>query len=493
MSHTSRGDAVRDMNRREFLATAACGTAAFAATACIADEASKRLASGGPAMLTLQEASEAIRSRTISPVELTRACLDRITRFDEKLNSFITVSAEKALTDAKDAEHEIANGKWRGPLHGIPIGLKDNIDTAGIRTTAGSGAFDKRIPTVDAAVVKKLKDAGAIVIGKLNMHEFALGTTSAISHYGAVHNPWNVEYVAGGSSGGCGAAVAANFVFGAVGTDTGGSIRVPASACGIVGLKPTYDVVNPEGVVPVSRMFDHVGPMCRTIGDTALMFRAMTDNGAARAYNPDSPSSLPLPRLGIVKNTAMLCEATVDREVQVIFDTAVDVLRPLTTHGFTVDLPMPVALGELIDADLWEYHHKRVIASPEMYDSRTASEIMKGKSISRAHRDSLQAGLEKHRSEMRGAFTLVDVVVHPTLPTLPIRISDALAPFSQSSCTFEYSLGGLPSLSVPCGMSSNGLPVGMLISGPPFSEPRLFALAAAYGRKTNWHALSPTL
>ncbi|MEO7997099.1 MAG: amidase [Gemmatimonadaceae bacterium] len=484
---------MRDINRRQFLATTASGAAAIAAAACVQNEASKHLAAGGPAMLTLHEASLAIRNRTISPVELTQSCLDRISRLDGKLNAFITINAEQALADARNAEHEILNGKWRGPMHGIPIGLKDNIDTAGIRTTAGSAAFDKRIPTADAAIVKKLKDAGAIVVGKLNMHEFALGTTSAISHYGAVHNPWNVDYIAGGSSGGCGAAVAANFVFGAVGTDTGGSIRVPASACGIVGLKPTYDVVNSDGVVPVSRLFDHVGPMCRTVGDTALMMRAMTDNGASRAYNTDSPPSLPTPRLGIVKNTAMLCETAVDGEVQAIFDKAVAVLRTLVTHTFDVDLPMPVALGELIEADLWEYHHKRVIASPEMYDARTANEITKGKSISPAHRDSLRAGLEKHRFEMRGAFMLVDVVVHPTLPTLPIRISDALAPFSQGSCTFEYSLAGLPSLSVPCGMSSSGLPVGMLISGPPFAEARLFGLAAAYEKATKWHTMRPAL
>lgn len=484
---------MNDINRRQFLASAAIGATVLTAASCAHDEAAEHLAKGGPTMLTLHEASLAIRNRTISPVELTQSCLDRITRLDSKLNSFITVTAENALTDARNAEHEIANGKWRGPMHGIPIGLKDNIDTAGIRTTAGSAALEKRIPKTDAAVVTKLKDAGAIVIGKLNMHEFALGTTSAISHYGAVHNPWNLERISGGSSGGCGAAVAANFVFGAVGTDTGGSIRVPASACGIVGLKPTFDVVNSRGVVPISRSFDHVGPMCRTVYDTALMLRAMTDNGAARAYNPDSPPSLQKPRIGVVKNMTLLCESEIDKEVQEIFDRAVKVLHPLSLRMTDVDLPMPAALGELIDADLWEFHHQRVIASPEIYDARTLQDITKGRSISRAHRDSLRAGLEKHRSAMRDAFTLVDLVVHPTLPTLPIRITDALAPFSQGSCTFEYSLGGLPSLSVPCGMSSSGLPVGMLISGPPLTEAKLLALAAAYEKATTWHSLSPTL
>lgn len=444
-------------------------------------------------MLTLHQASTAIFKRQVTPVQLTESCLDRITRFDSKINSFITVTAEQARTAALVAEREIASGKWRGPMHGIPIGLKDNIDTAGILTTAGSAAYDKRIPTADAEVVKKLKDAGAIVLGKLNMHEFALGTTSAVSHYGAVHNPWNVDYIAGGSSGGCGAAVAANFVFGAVGTDTGGSIRVPASACGIVGLKPTYDVVSSAGVIPLSRTFDHVGPMCRTVGDTAFMMMAMTDNGAARAYNPYSPPSLPKPRLGVVKNTTLMCEIAVIAEVQELFDKAVEVLRPFVSSVTDVDLPMPAGLGALIDYEAWEYHQQRVIASPGLYDARTLGNISNGKSISRAQHDSLKKALDRHRFEMTGAFTLVDLVAHPTLPTLPIRIADATGPFSQGSCTFEYSQAGLPSLSLPCGFSSNGLPVGMLLSGPPLAEARLFAVAAAYEKATKWHTKSPTL
>lgn len=481
------------LTRREFLGVASLGVAALSATACSRDEIAEQLADAGPAMLTLQQAATAVFQRKVSSVALTEACLERITKFDGKLNSFITVAADDALNAARAADKELKDGKWRGPLHGIPIGLKDNIDTANLLTTAGSALYEKRIPKSDAVVVQKLRDAGAVVVGKLNMHEFALGTTSAISHYGAVHNPWNVEYVAGGSSGGCGAAVAANFVFGAVGTDTGGSIRVPASACGIVGLKPTYDVVSSEGVVPISRSFDHVGPMCRTANDTALMFRVMTDNGASRGYDAFSPPNFPKPRLGVVKNTALLCERAVEAEVQEIFDRAVDALRPFVASSFDVDLPMPSELGAIIDAEAWAYHQQHAIASPELYDARTLASISNGKNISKVHRDSLKKALDKHRYEMAGAFMLVDVAVHPTLPTLPIRLADATTPFAQGSCTFEYSQAGLPSLSIPCGISSSGLPVGMLISSPPFTEPRLFALAAAYEKATKWHLMHPEL
>src|SRR5450755_3524674 len=215
--------------------------------------------------LSLSEASELIRSRKISPVELTQACLSRIERLNDKLNAFITVTADAALSQARAAEGEIQQGNWKGPLHGIPIALKDLIDTAGVRTTAGSGVFKDRIPTQDAEVVRRLKAAGAVLLGKLNLHEFAYGGSSAISYFGPVHNPWDTAYSPGGSSGGSAAAVAARLCYAAIGTDTGGSVRQPASYCGIVGLKPTYGRVSTSGVTPLSWSLDHVGPMTRTV------------------------------------------------------------------------------------------------------------------------------------------------------------------------------------------------------------------------------------
>ncbi len=239
--------------------------------------------------LTLSEASQLVHSKEISPVELTKACLGRIEQFNPKLNAFITVTADFALAEARAAEAEIQQGRWKGPLHGIPIALKDLVDTAGVRTTAASGVFKDRVPTQDAEVVRRLRAAGAVLLGKLNMHEFAYGGSSAISYFGPVRNPWNVAYSPGGSSGGSAAAVAAQLCYAAIGSDTGGSVREPAGYCGIVGLKPTYGRVSTSGVIPLSWSLDHIGPMTRTVMDTALMLQVIA------GYDPQDPGSIDLP------------------------------------------------------------------------------------------------------------------------------------------------------------------------------------------------------
>ena len=220
--------------------------------------------------LSIREAADLVRRRAVSPVELTQACLKRIERLDPGLNAFITVTAEQALSQAREAEAEVHRGQWRGPLHGIPIGLKDNIDTAGVRTTLASAVFRERVPSADAEVVGRLKTAGAVLLGKQNLHEVGFGTTAAVSHFGPVSNPWQRDRIAGGSSGGSAAAVAARLCFGAVGTDAGGSIRVPSGYCGIVGLKPTYGLVSMRGAGESGWWsLNHVGPMCRSVADTA--------------------------------------------------------------------------------------------------------------------------------------------------------------------------------------------------------------------------------
>jgi aspartyl-tRNA(Asn)/glutamyl-tRNA(Gln) amidotransferase subunit A len=239
--------------------------------------------------LTLHQASELVRRKDVSPVELTEACLARIERHDRAINAFITVTREQALATAREMEGEFMRARPRGPLHGIPIALKDNIDTAGVLTTAASGVFKDRVPTADAEVVLRLKRAGAILLGKLNLHEFALGGTSAVTYFGPVRNPWVLDRVAGGSSGGSAAAVAADMCFGMLGTDTGGSIRIPASLCGIVGFKPTYGRVSNRGVIPMAWTLDHVGPMCKTVEDAALMLAAIA------GFDPLDPTSIDAP------------------------------------------------------------------------------------------------------------------------------------------------------------------------------------------------------
>src|SRR5438105_1081050 len=258
-----------EISRREFI-QAGIGTAAGIGSTLQGSAQSNDLS-----FLSISELSELIRARKISPVEITRTTLDRIEKLNPKLNAYITVTSDAAMKSAKEAEAEIQLKKWRGPLHGVPIAVKDLFDTAGVKTTAGSALFKDRVPTEDAEVIRKLKLAGAVLVGKTNMHEFAFGGTTLVTYFGSVHNPWKLDLIAGGSSGGSGAAVAAGLCFGALGSDTAGSIRNPAAYCGLVGLKPTYGLVSTRGVIPLSWSLDHVGPMTRTVTDTAFLLQAI--------------------------------------------------------------------------------------------------------------------------------------------------------------------------------------------------------------------------
>jgi aspartyl-tRNA(Asn)/glutamyl-tRNA(Gln) amidotransferase subunit A len=479
------------ISRREVLAGVAAGVGA-ALLGCSRSNTVNLKPAPDLTQLDLNVVSGMVRSGEISPVELTRACLERIDRLDPEINSFITVTREQAMADARHAENEITNKRWLGPLHGIPIAIKDNVDTAGVLTTAASALFANRVPTEDATVVKRLKAAGAVILGKLNMHEFAGGTTSAISYYGPVRNPWNLDYIAGGSSGGSAAAVAAGLCFGAVGTDTGGSIRIPAACCGVVGLKPTYDVVSTEGIIYVSRSFDHVGPICRTVTDTTLMFRAMTDHSVASESDLDSPPSMSQLRVGVVTPKVPLCDADVDPEVLAVVDEAIAVVRSLVGVVRKTELPMP-DVGDIISAENYRAHAKYLDASPELYDPKTRQDIMAGKRILQTEYVRMIKELDVHRRTIDEAFSGVDVVVLPTLSTLPLTVKDANDPFSLNACTFAFSTGGIPSISIPCGFSKSGLPVGLLIGGPHLSEPRILALAMAYEKIAGWDKRRPIL
>src|SRR6478752_1762473 len=282
-------------------------------------------------LLDLSEASRAVQKKEVSPVELTRACLERIEHLNPKLNALITVTDTSALEEARRAETEIARGEWKGPLHGIPLAVKDLIETAGVKTTAASAVLKDNVPAADAEVIRRLKSVGAILLGKLNLHEFAYGGSGIIGHFGAARNPWNTAHVTGGSSSGSAAAVAACLCYGAIGTDTAGSIRLPAACCGITGLKPTYGLVSARGVIPLSWSLDHVGPMARTAADAALMLQAIA------AYDPQGIGSQKFPpvyypsaieesaaalRLGIARD--FWSEA--DNEFRAVVDAAVSEL-----------------------------------------------------------------------------------------------------------------------------------------------------------------------
>ena len=306
--------------------------------------------SGDPVFWTLRQASENIRARKISAVELTQACLDRIHTFNPKIDAWITVMREQALAQAKALDQEQASGHWRGPLHGIPIGLKDNIDAAGVRTTAGSKTLAGNIATDDAEVTRRLRAAGAVLVGKCNMHIFASGATSAVSYYGPVRNPWNLELIAGGSSGGSAAAVAMDNCYAALGTDTGGSIRTPSAMCGVTGFKATYGRVSIRGIVPLTWSLDHCGPIARTVEDTAMVLQAIAgydrlDLQSVDYPVPDYSAAIGAPvsqfRLGISPQFYDGLEA----EVASAMEAAIALLASMTKGTKEIELPSILGTG----------------------------------------------------------------------------------------------------------------------------------------------------
>ena len=393
----------RALHRREFLATSAAA-AAYALSGPAFAQADD------PTTLSIAAAQRLIRSGTLSPLELVEAYLERIGRFDARLNAFVTVTGERAAARARALEAELARGRWRGPLHGIPIALKDNIDTAGVLTTAASAVYADRVPDEDAEVVTRLEAAGAVILGKLNMHEFAYGGTSAFTHTGPVRNPWDVDRIPGGSSGGSGAAVAARLCAGALGTDTGGSVRIPAAHCGIVGLKPTYGLASIRGIIPLSVSLDHVGPMCRTVADAALMLQALAGydpRGIAsiRADVPDYASALlrrtSSLRLGVPRTPY---HDDLDPQVAEAVDRALGVLSDLAASTRDVELPaLPQARPVAVES--YAYHADLLDESRELYDPSTLARIEPGAEVPAAgicrSAVSVEAGEKGDRARVR--------------------------------------------------------------------------------------------
>ena len=481
-------------SRREFIVSTSLAGVWLATTRSIAQFTD-------PTGLSITEAARLIRSGDLSPVSLVRAYLERIQRLNDRLNAFITVTTEPALAQARQLESELASGMWRGPLHGIPIGLKDNIDTAGILTTAASAVLAGRRPDEDAEVVRRLKEAGAIILGKLNMHEFAFGATSAITNAGPVHNPWDLARVPGGSSGGSGAAVAARLCAGALGTDTGGSVRIPSAHCGIVGLKPTYGLVSTRGVIPLSVSLDHVGPMCRTVGDAALMLQAMAgyDSLDITSIEADLPNFVAAMqsrtsglRLGVPREPFY---DNLDPQIEEAVGSALEVLGGLTTGIDDVELhPRPEV--PLVSAEAMAYHAPLIEEKRELYDPNTLTRIMRGVDYPATDYVRGTHQLELARKAIARVFESVDLLVTPTLSRLPIRIDEAQkTPFDDtlSRNTMPFNVYGVPSISLPCGFSSEGLPIGLQISGPALGELDVLALAHAYEQATDWHERVPPL
>jgi aspartyl-tRNA(Asn)/glutamyl-tRNA(Gln) amidotransferase subunit A len=457
-------------------------------------------------LTSIVETSDLLRKGKLSPVELTKNCLAQIEKLNPTLNAFITVTAELALTQARAAEAEILRGRWRGPLHGIPFAVKDLIDTAGIRTTAASAVFKDRVPAENADVVRRLKNAGAVLLGKQNLHECAYGGSSMISYYGEVHNPWDPARIAGGSSGGSAASVAAGLGYGAIGTDTAGSVREPAALCGIVGLKPTYGRVSVRGVIPLSRSLDHIGPIARTVADAAATLQAIAGYDAKDGNSVDMPApdylaslreqSRPL-RIGLPRKFFF---EDLDPAVASAVEEALGVLSALGGNVSELDIGVPTD-RTLQAAESYANHAEFVGRSPELYQPETLRRIRTGEDISAGEVGQRRRELKQIRSEVHKVFEGVDVLVTPTTPVPAAAIEelkqdpDLLRPHELLLLrnTRPVNVWGLPAISIPCGFTTAGLPIGLQIIGSQWREDRVLQLAYAYEQATNWHQRTPRL
>jgi len=443
------------------------------------------------------ELSQRLRRREISSIEITRQCLTRIERRDSALNAFITVMGESALEEARAADVALARGEWRGPLHGIPVALKDLIDTAGVKTTAASALYKDRAPGADAEVVRRLRTAGAIILGKNNLHEFAYGGSSLVSHFGEVRNPRDETRIAGGSSGGSAAAVVAGMALAAIGTDTAGSIREPAALCGCVGLKPTYGRVSARGVIPLSASLDHVGPLTASVEDAAIVLQAIA------GYDPADITSVNVPVADYVsglKESVKSVRAGVpreyffddlDKEVAVAVEEALRVIRGLVSEIKDVRLDVPTD-RTLQAAESWAVHKENVERSPELYQAETLRRLRTGEKISAAEYMQRRRELEEARRAITAVFSDVDVLITPTMPMPAPAIEELKANPEQLRPaelrllrnTRPFNVWGLPAISVSCGFTKGGLPIGLQIAGPHWREDLVLRVARAYERET---------
>ena len=469
----------------------------------IAMPSSAKYSSSDLHLLDLSEASHAVQKKEVSPVELTQACLSRIEKLNPRLNAFITVTGTAALEAARKAEAEIARGEWKGPLHGIPLAVKDLIETAGVKTTAASAVLKENVPTADAEVIRRLKSAGAILLGKLNLHEFAYGGSGIIGHFGPARNPWNTAHITGGSSSGSAAAVAACLCYGAIGTDTAGSIRLPAACCGITGLKPTYGLVSARGVIPLSWSLDHVGPMARTAADASLILQAIA------AYDPQDVGSQKFPpvyypsaieesasalRLGVARDFW----DEVDGEIAGAVDSAVAALAKITAGAQEVDLSTDTD-RTLVRCEAYAYHQKYLPQAEKDYDPETLRRIRSGADVTAPQYIQAQRELLRQRRHILETFERVDVILTPTTPMLAPTFTDLQAAPDQLRNkemvmlrnTRPFNVYGLPSISLNCGFSKSGLPIGLQIIGAPGAEGPILALAHAYQKQTDWHKQKP--
>ena len=446
---------------------------------------------------SLARLSRALRTREVSPVEMTEALLGRIGA--DETNAFITVTAERAMEDAARAEAEIGAGDYRGPLHGVPVWIKDLVYTKGVRTTMASAFFEDHVPEDDAAIARRLREAGTVLLGKTNTHEFAYGPTGDRSFFGPTRNPHDPARISGGSSGGSGAAVATGLCYGAIGSDTGGSIRIPAALCGVVGMKPTFGRVGKSGVFPLAWTLDHVGPMTRTVEDNALLLSALVGHDPQDPYSADRPAEdfardleRGLRGSAVGVPTAFYFEH-VDREVEARVRESVEAFRSLGAVVREVEVPNVWetlhAQRLTLAAEAYAVHEERLKSDPDRFDDQGLERLLQGEEL-RAHRyANAQRRKLRSRREFEEVLGEVDVILSPSVPIPATEIGQRQASINGheeavysalTRLTGPTNMNGLPSLSVPCGTTDSGLPVGLQLIGRPFDEATVYRFGHAH-------------
>jgi len=455
---------------------------------------------------SIAEATELIVARKLSPVEFTEALLRRIEGIEGRVNAFITVDGDAAMTAASTAADAIAKGGEHGPLHGVPVALKDIFGLAGVRMTAGSKILAENVAAEDAEATARLRAAGAIIPGKLNLHEFAFGATGVNPHYGAARNPWDLERITGGSSSGSGASVAGGECAAALGTDTGGSIRIPASLCGIVGLKPTYGRVSRRGVLPLSWSLDHVGPMTRTVEDAAIILQVIAGRDTAEASTSDEPvpdytqglrGGVQGLRIGVPKQFFF---ENVDAEVESAVRSALSLLEAMGAVILEVAVPLiseiPGGVTAIMLPEALAYHQKWMSERPDDYGDDVRYRLELGATFLAVHYVQAQRlrelAIEAWRAE---TFSKVDLIATPTTPITAraIEQGDLQVTFNLIRFTNPFNFLGVPAISVPCGFSGEGLPVGLQLAGRWWDEATVLRAAHAYEQATDWHQRRPPL
>ncbi len=457
--------------------------------------------------LSILEAAALIRDRQLSPVELVEAHLERIASLDGRLHAFITVDADGALAAAREAEAEIAAGRYRGHLHGIPIAHKDIIETRGVRTTAHSNALRDWVPARNATVVRRLQEAGAVSLGKTSLHEFAFGSPGADEAFPAACNPWNTDHMPGSSSSGSGAAVAAGLVMGATGTDTGGSIRHPAAVCGIVGMKPTYGRVSCSGVIPLAPGMDHVGPMTRTVADNATMLRVIAghdtaDPAALKQAVPDFGALLGTGVKGLRIGVARAFMETIEHTPDMLraFEEVQKLLGDLGARLEDVD---PDGLADSHDAgtqiityEAYQYHRGRLEREPEKLGRNFRDRFAAAADLTPDVYDKAREAQRELRNAVEAIFRSgVGAIINPARERPAQTMAELRAdPLGKRSLALRmYSLTGHPALVLPMGFSGNGLPLGLQIAGPLSREDLVYQVAHAYEQAAGWWRRKPAL